>query len=295
VSNSDFKATDGAVAIRPIAPGDVPAAANFLHAELNGRLSPSTWAAAIQPSWQSISPNHGFMLVSENRIVGVYVAFYSRRRIGEQEENFCNLAAWCVLEAYRFHGLKLLKALLDQRGYTFTDLSPSGNVVPLNARLNFQYLDTAAALVPNLPVPRWGSGVRIVSEPSMIDSCLKGRDLEIYRDHARAPAARHLVALRGDQYCYIMFRRDRRKKLPLFASILHIGNPAFFQTIASHVYSCLLTRFGILATLIENRQGVLPPSLSIALRSPRPKMFRSGRLVPSEVDYLYSELTCVPW
>lgn len=295
MSNSDFKATDGAVVIRPIAPGDVPAVANFLHAELNGRLSPSTWAAAIQPSWQSISPNHGFMLASENRIRGVYVAFYSQRRISDQEENFCNLAAWCVLEAYRSHGLRLLKALLDQRGYTFTDLSPSGNVVPLNARLNFQHLDTAAALVPNLPLPRWGSGVRIVSEPSMIDSCLEGRDLEIYRDHARAPAAHHLVALRRDQHCYIMFRRDRRRQLPLFASILHVGNPEFFQTIAGHVYSCLLTRFGIMATLIENRQGISPPGLSIALRSPRPKMFRSSRVIPSEVDYLYSELTCVPW
>ncbi|KQV16527.1 hypothetical protein ASC97_11700 [Rhizobium sp. Root1203] len=228
-------------------------------------------------------------------MLGVYVAFYSKRRIGDQEENFCNLAAWCVLEAYRFHGLKLLKALLDQHGYTFTDLSPSGSVVPLNARLNFQHLDTAAALVPNLPLPRWGSGVRIVSEASTIGSCLKGRDLEIYRDHARAPAAHHLVALRGDQHCYVMFRRDRRKQLPLFASILHIGNPEFFQAIAGHVYSCLLTRFGIMATLIENRQGVSPPGLSIALRSPRPKMFRSSRLVPGDVDYLYSELTCVPW
>jgi hypothetical protein len=235
------------------------------------------------------------MLVCDDRILGVYVAFYSLRRIGDREEHFCNLAAWCVLDAYRSHGLRLLKALLDQQGYTFTDLSPSGNVVPLNARLNFQHLDTAAALVPNFPVPLWGSGVRMVSEPSAIDSCLEGRDLEIYRDHARAPAAHHLVALRGDQRCYIMFRRDRRKQLPLFASILHIGNPEFFQRIAGHVYSCLLTRFGILATLIEDRQGISPPVLSIALRSPRPKMFRSSRLVQGDVDYLYSELTCVPW
>ena len=40
-----------------------------------------------------------------------------------------------------------------QDGYHFTDLSPSGNVVALNRRLGFTQLDTATALVPNLPWP----------------------------------------------------------------------------------------------------------------------------------------------
>jgi hypothetical protein len=31
------------------------------------------------------------------------------------------------------------------------------------------------------------------------------------------------------------------------------------------------------------------------LPSPRPKMYRSGELRGDHVDYLYSELTCVPW
>jgi hypothetical protein len=29
--------------------------------------------------------------------------------------------------------------------------------------------------------------------------------------------------------------------------------------------------------------------------APRPRMFRSTALQPRSVDYLYSELTCVPW
>jgi hypothetical protein len=37
------------------------------------------------------------------------------------------------------------------------------------------------------------------------------------------------------------------------------------------------------------------PRLSYVLRSPRPKMFRSDRLAPEHVDYLYSELVCVAW
>ena len=124
---------------------------------------------------------------------------------------------------------------LAQDGYTFTDLSPSGNVVPLNTRLNFQHLDTETALVMNLPWPGWMTGTRILSDPALIEASLSGRDLEIYRDHAGAPAAHHLVVQRGGRSCYVMFRRDRRKRLPLFASILHVGDPELFRPLVANL------------------------------------------------------------
>lgn len=293
---SNAKPAGRPVEIRPIAPADVSDVAEFLHEELNERIPSGVWAAAIRPTWQQTSPNHGFMLVSGDRIQGVYLAFYSQRCIDGSIEKFCNLAAWCVREEQRAQGLRLLRAILSQDGYTFTDLSPSGNVVPLNARLNFQLLDTATALVPNLPwPPGWLTRTRIVSDPATIESLLEGRDRDIYRDHSRAAAAHHLVILCGNQSCYVMFRRDRRKNLPLFASILHVGNPDLFRKAGRHLYSYLLTHFGILATLVEKRVVRDFPRFAILLRSPRPKMFRSSRLRPEQVDYLYSELTCVPW
>ena len=296
MTDSNAKPASRTVEIRPITTSDVAKVAEFLHEELNERIPSSVWAAAISPPWQGISPNHGYMLVSGNRILGVYLAFYSQRCIDGSIEKFCNLAAWCVREEQRAQGLRLLRAILSQDGYTFTDLSPSGNVVPLNARLNFQHLDTATALVPNWPWPTgWLTQTRIVSDPALIESHLRGRDCDIYRDHARAAAAHHLVILGENQSCYVMFRRDRRKNLPLFASILHVGNPELFHNAGRHLYSYLLMHFGIVATLVEKRVVRDFPRFAILLRSPRPKMFRSSRLGPEQVDYLYSELTCVPW
>jgi hypothetical protein len=262
---------------------------------LNGRLSPQDWAAAIRPSWREEHPNHGFMLIAGERVVGTYVAFYSQRRIDGRIEKFCNMAAWCVLEEYRSHGLRLLRTMLGQGGYTFTDLSPSGNVISLNARLNFQHLDTSTSLVMNLPWPGWLTGTRIISDPDRIEAYLLGRDLEIYRDHQPAAAACHLVIERHGRCCYVMFRRERRKNLPLFASILHVGDPDLFRATARHVYSYFLTHLGIFATLVEKCVVRQHPRFSIPLRSPRPRMFRSSRLRAGQVDYLYSELTCVPW
>jgi hypothetical protein len=285
----------GPVELRPITSADVHAVAEFLHAELNARIASAEWEAAITPPWACTQPNHGFMLRTGERIVGVYLALYSEREIGDRTERFCNLAAWCVVDEYRSFGLRLLNALLAQKGYSFTDLSPSGNVVPLNIRMKFSHLDVATALVPNLPWPFWSTRVRVISEPEEIERILRGRDLKIYRDHARTAAALHVVVTQDDKNCYVIFRRVRRKNLPLFASIVYVGNRQLFRAVAKHVFRHILFRHAIPATLAELRVVGNRPSPSIMLKSPRPKMYRSANLGPDQIDYLYSELTCVAW
>jgi len=289
----NHKAVGARVEVRPIASSDIGRVAHFLSVELNSRVSASTWEAAIRQPWQAGAPNYGFMLVSGDEVAGVYLAFYSQRVIDGEVEKICNLAAWCVKESHRAHGLRLVKSMIGQQGYSFTDLSPSGNVIELNKRMGFQHLDMATALVPNLP---WvGFGVKITSDPIEIQSRLSGRTFEIYRDLANAPAAHHLVVSRNGRHCYIIFRKDRRKKLPLFASILYVSDPELFGQVARSVFGYLLLRCGIPFTLLEKRVAHHVPKLAFELRSARPKMFRSARLRPDQIDYLYSELTCVPW
>lgn len=281
--------------IHPITFADVAAVAQFLHAELNQRITSAQWEAAINPPWSCSRPNHGFLLRAGERIVGVYLAFYSERRINGQTERFCNLAAWCVLDEYRTCSVLLLNAMLAQKGYHFTDLSPSGNVIPLNLRLKFSQLDVTTALVPNLPFPSLSRRVRIISEPQEIQATLRDRDLDIYRDHARAAAARHIVVVEGSSACYVMFRRVRRKNLPLFASILYVGNQELFRRTLPYVTRHLLLHYAIPASLMELRIVGARPKLSIMLKSARQKMFRSATLRPDQIDDLYSELTCVAW
>ena len=281
--------------LQPITRADVPPVAEFLHTQLNARVTAAGWAAAIIPPWTVDQPNHGFLLRDGEKLVGAYLAFYSQREIDGRPEQFCNLGAWFVLKEYRSHGLRLLRALLAQKGYHFTDLSPSGSVVPLNTRLSFSHLDVTTALVPNLPWPLWSRQIRVICEPDEIERTLRGRDLEIYRDHARAIAARHVVVIKHSEMCYVMFRKDRRKNLPLFASILYVGNRQLFRSTAKLVFRHLLFRYGILITLAELRVVGDRPGPSMMLKSPRPKMYRSNDLCPDQIDYLYSELTCVAW
>jgi hypothetical protein len=283
------------VTLRAIGADDIGGAAEFLHANHNGRVSVSCWEGAMSPPWDTFQPNHGFLLEDDGHVVGVHLALYSERVIDGRSELICNLGAWCVLPTHRHHGLRLLRALLAQRDYHFTDLSPSGNVVPLNLRLGFSPLDTATALTPNVPWPPTSRGVRLITDPDQIPRHLSERDLEIHRDHARAAAANHLVVVSGDETCYVLFRRDRRKGLPLFASFIYVSSPTLFRITGGHVRRHLLLRHRIPFTLSELRIVGSRPRLSIMLSSPRPKMYRSPTLGAGDIDYLYSELTCVVW
>ncbi len=283
--------------MEPICGSDLAEVGAFLHDHLNSRLSAGQWSAAIVPTWQDCSPNHGFLLRQQGRVVGVQLAFYSQRPVEGRQASFCNLGAWCVLEEFRSHGFRLLRAALAQRGYHFTDLSPSGNVVPLNRKLGFESLDTATALVPHRPLGR-SRGVRVVSDHARIEKQLSGRDLEIFRDHRHAAAAIHLVLVRGDEHCYVVARRDRRKELPVFASLLHIGNPEMFNKHLSTFGRHLLYRRGLLCSLVEVRLLGRQPASAYRVPAPRPKMFRScrGTALPADaVDNLYSELALVAW
>ncbi len=282
------------VDVAPITGEDVRDVGDFLHRHLNGRLSGEQWARSAMPTWSVDAPNHGFLLRQGEALVGVYLAFYSERVVEGQTRKVCNLAAWCVLEEHRAHGVRLARAMLRQKGYDFVDLSPSGNVVDLNTRLGFEFLDTTTAVVPNVPFPH-RHGVRLVSRPADIERTLSDRDLVVYRDHRDARAAWHFVVTVEEESCYVMARRDRRKGLPLFATLLHVSDPAVLARAGHAPYRHLLLRHRTLVTLAERRVAGRPPRISRLLRAPRPRMFRSERTPPASVDYLYSELTCVPW
>jgi hypothetical protein len=283
------------VTVAAIREQDIVRVSQFLSAELNARVPAEVWASALQVPWKVDAPNHGFLLEDGERLVGVYLAFYSEREIAGRPERFCNLGAWCVLPDYRFHSVRLLKALLAQEGYHFTDLSPSGGVVPLNKRLKFRSLDTSTALIPSLPWPTWPGRTRISTDAAAIASALSGPELTVFRDHAEAAAVRHLLVSRGGRDCHVMIRKDRRKNLPLFASVLYVSDPDLFRRCIGPVSRHLLLRHRVLATLVEIRTVGGRPPRSRMLFTGRPKMFRSPTLEAAQIDNLYSELTCVPW
>jgi hypothetical protein len=286
----------GAPQVRPISADDALSVASFLHSNLNARVSVDGWARLLLPPWDDgAAPNRGFQLVQGDTIVGVYVAVYSRREFGGELRPVCNLAAFCVLEEHRAHSVRLIRALLGQRGYVFTDFSPSGNVVAMNERLGFRHVDTAGRLVVNLPRSSRGA-VRVSDDPEDLARRLEGRDAQAYRDHRATAAARHVLVEADGAYAYLVYRRERRKRLPLFAVPLYAGGDSALLQRSWPLVGAHLLRRGLPVTLAERRVvGFAPPGPGRAFASNRPKMFRGADVDPASLDYLYSELTLVQW
>lgn len=286
---------DSKPVVRPITEPDVASVSAFLHTHLNDRVAPSAWARLLTPPWRSPADNRGFQLVLGDRVVGAYAAVYSTRQRGGETVQVCNLAAFCVLEEYRNQSLLLVRAMLKQKGYVFTDLSPSGNVVAMNERLGFQRLDTATRLTLNLGWPK-RRGIRISQDLDAIAGTVSGDDARIFADHRTAPAANHVVVTEGGRYAYLMFRTDRRKRLPIFATPLHVGGDRrLLERAWGAVAARLMVSHGLVATLAERRVLGFAPRLGVELAHPRARMFRGDGMASDDVDYLYSELALVRW
>jgi hypothetical protein len=279
------------VTLLPITDNDVDRVARFLTASLNPAVPAEVWAAGIRAPWAR-GTDHGCMLIADEEIVGVNLAFRSVREIGGRTEHICNLGALCVLPEHRAHAPRLIRAILKGPGVSYTDLSPSGNVVAINERLKMVPLDTRTRLLPNLPsLPK--KNLTLSTKDSHLRTYLKGEGLVIYEDHASAPAVRHLLLRVGDRCCHIMWRHDRRKGVRAFATILYVSDRDLFHAFAPQVLGHLLTQH-VPFTLLEERVATAN-AFGGYWNVRRPKMFKSASLEPTQIDYLYSELTQIPW
>jgi hypothetical protein len=279
------------IELAPITDADTAEVADFLHANYKERIP---WARSrLAGPWKVEAPNHGFVLRDGQRIVGAHLAFYSERLVAGRAERFCDLGTWYVLPDFRFHSIRLLKALLAQDGYHFTSLTPGDRTVLILTQLKFRPLDTSAALIPNLPGPSLPGRTIISSDPDVIGDTLAGTDLDLYHDHAQALATQHLVLIRGEHSCYVMYRKTRLKGIPL-AIIVHASDPELFRRGVVPLTRHLLVRHQLLATLAELRIIGRRPPFAFRVTSGR-KMYRSDILEPGQIDDLYSESVCIPW
>lgn len=284
----------GRAEVSPITASDIDDVARFFHGHLNPDVPVAAWRGLLDPPWGDIGPNHGFQVHVEGVRVGAYAAVYSTHEVSGDSLRVCNLAAFCVQEEHRMHSVRLVRALLAQRDYLFTDLSPSGNVVAMNERLGFRHLDTATRLTLNMPrIPR--RGIRVSADPTRLRNVLSGRDAAVYRDHATTGAARHLLVERDGTYAYVVFRTVTRRRLRVFAAPLYVGGDRRLLSDAwAHVRAHLLRR-GLAFTLAEHRILGFTRGLGMPLAHPRPKMVRGPESVDASLDYMYSELALLDW
>jgi hypothetical protein len=266
-----------------ITEADLPAVGRFMHDNLNPRVADDDWAKALRVPWQVASPNHGYLLRHDGRVVGGIPGVLLRADRRRRVRRICNLGAWCVLEEYRAEGIRLLAgAPQPARLRVHGPVSEWQRSSPSTSACGSSPSTRARHSSPTCPARR-ASGPCRGRPDNHRGAALRERSWTSTATTGRAAAAHHLVTTDGTDHCYVIWRRDRRKGLPLFATILYVSDKAVFLRSSAAVTRRLAVRHGIPATLIEARVAGGRPGFSLALSASRPKMFKSARLAPQDI------------
>jgi len=265
----------------------------FLTENLSRERSPEEWAKAFRQDWGLEKPNNGFLLRSDDLIVGGIGAIYAQRMIQGKPENFCNITSWCVLDQYRSQSMRLAIAVTSQAGFHFTDLTPTKVVSKTLQFLKFKPMNERQAVFPNFPWPFSSlAGVRIITNPDEIDQALAPEARKAYQDHRQLPWLNHLALGRPGDYCYVVYKKSRLKGVA-GAFVLAVSDPEGFLNYRGDLGSHLLLRHGLLFTRIESRLLPRIPRSCIELSGYRNKVFLSDTLSEADISNLYTEIVAL--
>lgn len=269
----------------------------------NPHMSKDDWRQMLFTyPWQSES-RHGFGYYADGKVVGFMGAIFSTRQVGGRPERFCNLSTWIVKKEFRGTSILLTRRLMDELvGHTLVGFTPAPTTCAVFSRLGFVPLESEQLLLFPLGGPRdlWGAmqGSFAVS-PGKVASGLAGagageqsKDATIHKDLASCRRIHHILLTRGGRRCYIVARRETRKRLPV-AELLYISDREFFwnNRLLAHAGLFRATGTPVLAVdgrFADPRQG----HHKLAVKVPRQRIYRPSRpeIGVTDIDGLYSEL-----
>ena len=254
----------------------------------NPNITDSDWQNLFKKHWQGLEDYFGYMAVEDDEVVGFLGGIFSSREINGNTEKFCNLSTWIVKEDHRGQSLPLLFKFLQDKEYTFTDLT-ANKVAKILKKVGFKEIDSYLHVI--LPLPNlnpFKNRIKVYSDPEKILPELNTADERIFRDHHPLKCS-HLLIKKGQEYSYLIYDIVRKKQLPV-ARIHYISNPEFFKKNfrnASYTLCRKARVFGLLVGSHYLGEKKLPFALMIPQK--QSVLFKSDRIHEEDMDTIYSE------
>ena len=277
------------VTLREIFDEDLEDIYCFLSENFNPGVTLDVWRLAFNRSWMPEKPNNGFMLLVNNTVVGVLCALYAQRQTQEGIRNVCNTSTWFVLDAYRFHSLKLMTAILSQKGFFFTSLSASQNVYELHLQLKFRSHVTTLVAIPNLPKLNYFSKkLEILADPGSISRYLDSHIKQISIDHMNLATVHQVVFRTSDETLLVIFDICTVRGLRA-TNILYLSNPDMFYQNQNEICSYFLLSNYTLFTRIHRCSMSKVPAFSLEIKR-NITLFYNGDITELPFpEFIYSE------
>jgi len=277
------------VTLREIFDKDLEDVYCFLSENFNPGVTLDVWHSAFSRSWMSEKPNNGFMLLVNNTIVGVLCALYAQRQTQEGIRNVCNTSTWFVLDAYRSHSLKLMIAILGQKGFFFTSLSSSPDVYKLHRQFGFQSYVTTLIAIPNLPKLNYFSKkLEILADPESISRHLDSHIKQISIDHMNLATVQQVVFRTSYETLLVIFD-IRIVRGVRTTNIFYLSNPDMFYQNQNEICSYFLLNNYTLFTRIHRCSMSKVPTFSLEIKRNITLFYKGGITELSFPEFIYSE------
>jgi hypothetical protein len=259
---------------------------------LNPDITREVWDRLFSYDWQTTEDYIGLGLLEDDNIVGFLGFIFSERMINGQREKFCNLTTWIVLEEYRNQSLMLAFAVMQMKGYTFTNLSPSVEAYEVFKKLGFKELDRHIVFLPFLPLWKFfftRNPVRVTGNLQEIEANLDEPNRRIFQEHLPYKNCKHFLLKTSQGNCYIVTREATKGRWFWFTQIYYISDSEIFWEYVQHLLWHFVKVHKTFMTLFDERfiDNVKAGRLRYVL--PGLKLFKSHRCQKADIDYLYSE------
>jgi hypothetical protein len=269
--------------IRPMRPEDRETVVALLHTHMSSKIPPERWALLFDYPWRpSDAPDCGRVLEENGRIVGCLCATYVDRGSGDGTQRICNMSSWYLLRPYRGqgHGRAMALDLIADSEVTYTDLTATPQVHQmLTAHADFSVLDAERWIVRH----SFAAGAGAISLEDVAPETAP------FGDHLGLPGLRFLHAKGQSGSCRFAVQVKRKGEGVLYHQLLHADDPAWLAQHAGAVAVALLGEDrAVLA--IDRRLVPFAPQGAEAEPIAQPRLYKSRRLRPEQIDNLYNEV-----
>jgi len=271
-----------------------PSVCAFAASAIGRGMSATDFAEALHPPWTRMSPS-GYALIDSDRVVGAILTISAQRTIRGRCRNVCNFSSWAVDPQYRSYSVGLLSRALSVPGAIHTNFTASDAVVKVLLTLGFHAIsDRERVLVPAI-LPLRRSAFETTVDADLIEVQLRAKGAadvaRLVSDHRRT-RAKWVSATDGARHVTVAFHLFRVARVR-FAHLLYCSNPDAWPAALGAIRRAVRRAWG--HHLIAWSEYLLPHrGPSVALRRPRPILYRGDDVGPEDLDGLYSELTVLP-
>ena len=258
----------------------------------NPKISKEQWQNLFSDYWNFKDAYCGYKLMDGSKVKGFISCIFSRKYINGKWEKFCNLSSWIVKKEYRNYSIEILYPLKNLQDYTITSFTPAvSSYKALTKLFKFKDFDRCEVIIPVLPRFLKRNCKITTHSPLRTQTFLQylsEYEKKVFQDHVFFDCE-HLVVRTDRGNLYLIFKKVYKRHLP-FAKLYFAGDPGIFLEHLEELRFRIPLALKTVGLVVDSRfLGDEPIPFSKSKKFYMPMLYKSDRLKPHEIDYLYSE------